>query len=41
MEVTGVPENELPAEYIYAAVIVLVVVIVVLLGYAYVKRGQE
>jgi outer membrane protein assembly factor BamB len=41
MEVTEAPENELPAEYIYAAVIVLVVVIVVLLGYAYVKRGQE
>jgi outer membrane protein assembly factor BamB len=41
MEVTAAPENKLPAEYIYAAVIALAVIVVVLLGYAYVKRGKE
>jgi outer membrane protein assembly factor BamB len=42
LEVTETSENELPAEYIYAAVIASVaIVVVVLLGYAYVKRGKE
>jgi outer membrane protein assembly factor BamB len=41
LEVTAAPENKLPAEYVYAAVIVLAAIVAVLLAYAYMKRRKE
>lgn len=41
MEVAAAPENKLPAEYVYAAVIVLAAIVSVLLAYTYMKRRKE
>jgi hypothetical protein len=41
LEVTAAPENKLPAEYVYAVVIVLAAIVAVLLAYAYLKRRKE
>jgi outer membrane protein assembly factor BamB len=41
MEVIAAPENKLPVEYVYGAVIVLAAIAVVFLAYAYMKRRKE